>query len=72
MWRLRRNDQQNPHVSPRPLQEEAAGGGLRGSQDAVWTGRLSVGFVLGREDFHVPIVMSRCGDTGACWTAWLR
>lgn len=77
MWRRRRSDQQNHHVSPRPLQEAAAGGGLRGSQGSVWTGRLSVGLVLilaGRI-FHVPnvlIFMLRCGATGACWTAWSR
>lgn len=44
MWRRGRIDQQNHHVPPRPLQEEAAGGGLRGGQGSLRTGRLSVGF----------------------------
>lgn len=55
MWRRCRNDQQNRDLSPRPLQEEAAGGGLRGSQGSLWTGRLSPGWVLvwffGRKHF---------------------
>lgn len=77
MWRWRWNDQQNPDVSPRPLQEEAAGGGLRGGQGSLRTGRLSLGWVLvlAGSIFHLPdllIATLRCGATGACWIAWFR
>lgn len=34
------NDQQNRHVSLRPLQEEAAGRGLRGGASSLWTGTI--------------------------------
>lgn len=40
--------------------------------------RLSVGLALfleGKDFFHVPnvpILLLRCGATGACWTAWSR
>lgn len=40
VWEWSWNDQQNNHVSLRPLQEEAAGGGLWGSPSPLWTGRI--------------------------------
>lgn len=76
MWQRSWNDQQNHHVSLRPLQEETPGGGLRGSQSSLWTGKLfhnsvvSVVFVLNVFNYCLSLFLTcRCGTTEAWWIA---